>query len=409
MTSTTLQTLKGFRDFLPVQMRQRNWVREKVVAAFERSGFQPLETPTLEYKETIMGKYGAEADKLVYQFTDNGEREVAMRYDQTVPVARVMAQYRGQLLLPFRRYQIQNVFRAEKPQRGRYREFLQCDIDLFGSTDTLADAEVVATANAAYAAIGFTKFEIRVNDRQLLTSTLQLLATAEVPVNSIIQSIDKLDKMPADAVAQELQAKGLSAAAAEQVLSSIQAAQPTAALQEIIALAESLGVPANRIVFQPTLARGLDYYTGLIFEIVVDGYRGSLGGGGRYDGLVELLSGISLPAVGFAMGFDRTVEVATELGLLPEALAPAEYLVTVFDDSPEMRQAAAATAAMLRSQGKAVELYPQSVKLSKQLKYASAQGIPNAVIIGPDEWPRGEALVKEMTTGSQSTILIVQK
>lgn len=400
--STTLQTLKGFRDFLPPQMRQRDWVRERIVSAFKQSGFQPLETPTLEYKDTIMGKYGAEADKLVYQFTDNGEREVAMRYDQTVPTARVMAQYRGQLTLPFRRYQVQNVFRAEKPQKGRYREFLQCDIDIFGSTDTLADAEVLATAYAAYAAIGFTKFEIRVNDRQVLMQTLQPMATEQVPVSSIIQSIDKLDKLPAEAVASELESKGLSAATAQQVLSAITAARPSAALEEILTLTRSLGVPADKLVFQSTLARGLDYYTGLIFEIVVDGYRGSLGGGGRYDNLVESLSGENLPAIGFAIGFDRTVDVALELGLVPDSLAPVEYLVTVFDDTPVLRQAAAQVSAALRASGASVELYPQSAKLAKQLKYASTQGIPKVVIIGSQEWQQGQYLVKDMVTGEQS-------
>lgn len=401
---TTLQTLKGFRDFLPAQMRQRDWVKDRILSAFQQSGFQPLETPTLEYKETIMGKYGAEADKLVYQFVDNGEREVAMRYDQTVPTARVIAQYRGQLPTVFRRYQVQNVFRAEKPQKGRYREFLQCDIDIFGSLDSLADAEVLATANAAYSNVGFTQFEIRVNDRAVLMSTLQPFVTQQVSVNSIIQSIDKLDKMPPEAVVSELIEKGLTQSDSEQVLQAISKAQPSAKLQEILDLARSLGVLENRLVFQSTLARGLDYYTGLIFEIVVDGYRSSLGGGGRYDNLVEQLSGVSVPAVGFAVGFDRTVEVALELGLIPEALPPVEYLVTVFDDSAEMRRAAASVAGKLRSQGKSVELYPSATKLGKQLKYASEQGIPKAVIIGPDEFTKGMYLVRDLETGEQELV-----
>ncbi len=405
-SQTPLQTLKGFRDFLPAQMRARNWVRDRIVAAYEQAGFQPLETPTLEYKETIMGKYGAEADKLVYQFVDNGERAVAMRYDQTVPTARVMAQYRNDLSLPFRRYQVQNVFRAEKPQRGRYREFLQCDIDLFGSTDALADAEVLATAYAAYSAIGFQNFEIRVNDRAVLIETLTPFTTEQVSVASVIQSIDKLDKMSSQDVQAELERKGLSPESAEQVLRAISVAKPSKNLQEIITLVTELGIPAKNLVFQPTLARGLDYYTGLIFEIVVDGYRGSLGGGGRYDGLVEQLSGVSLPAVGMAIGFDRTVEVAQELGLIPDSLAPAEYLVTVFDSSPEMRLAAARVAAQLRSEGKKVELYPQSAKLAKQLKYANTQGIPEVVIVGPEEWEDRSYLVKNFSSGKQEKVLL---
>lgn len=398
----SLQTLKGFRDFLPEQKRQRDWVQGRIVTAFQQAGFQPLETPTLEYKETILGKYGAEADKLVYQFTDNGDREVAMRYDQTVPTARVIAQYQNDIAFPFKRYQVQNVFRADKPQKGRYREFTQCDIDIYGSTSSIADAEILATAYAAYSNVGFKGFELRVNDRQVLISVLEPFVTEEVSVMSIIQSVDKLDKLSAEQVQKELTEKGLSLKQAAQALTAIQKAQPSANLQEIMGLAMKLGVPSEALVFTSSLARGLDYYTGMIFEVVVNEYSGSLGGGGRYDNLINQLSGMSIPAVGFAVGFDRTVEVAEALGLMPKTLAPAQILVTVFDeallnDSLELTR-------WLREQGVSAELYPQADKLGKQFKYANRLGFSFVAVIGSEEAAQGIIMLKNMITGEQEVV-----
>lgn len=400
----SLQTLKGFRDFLPAEKIRRDWVMAQIVKVFSRHGFLPLETPTLEYRDTIMGKYGEEADKLVYQFRDNGDREVALRYDQTVPTARVVAQYNNELAMPFRRYQTQNVFRADKPQKGRYREFTQCDIDIFGATSPLADAEILATTYAAYRQIGFTNIELKINDRQVLMEVLSPLATSSVSVFSIIQSIDKLDKMPAAAIVDELVAKGLSVAAAQQALQDIQSAQPSTNLQIIIERAQDLGVPAAALQFTPTIARGLDYYTGMIFEVRLPGYDvGSVGGGGRYDHLIEQLSGLAMPAVGMAFGFDRTVEAAVALNLVPAARSTSQVLVTVFGD--ELSAVSAQLTTTLRQQGVAAELYTgDTANLGKQFKYANRQGIPYVLVIGPSEAERQMVQFKDMTSGEQTEL-----
>jgi histidyl-tRNA synthetase len=404
---TTLQTLKGFRDFLPEQKRQRDFVVAKVIEAFELAGFEPLETPTLEYSETIMGKYGAEADKLVYQFEDRGGRSVAMRYDQTVPTARVIAQYQQELPMPFRRYQIQNVFRADKPQKGRYREFTQCDIDVFGSSDPLADAEILATTYLAYRNIGFASLELRINDRQTLMSTLAPYANEQVNVLSIIQSVDKLDKMSSKEVVDELVSKGLDQKSAEQALVDISSVDPSQQLAEIMKLAQSLGVPAEVLRFTPTIARGLDYYTGMIFEIAVPELTGSsLGGGGRYDNLIGDLSGVSVPAVGVAFGFDRTVEAAIELGLIPVSGATAEVLVTVF--SEDLQDESVQATRELREAGISTQLYPQVDKLGKQFKYASRCGIPYVLVIGEDEAKEGIVTLKDLTSGEQRQVTMFE-
>ena len=268
-TQTQPQTLKGFRDFLPEEKRIRNFVMGKITEVFELYGFEPLETPTLEYASLLLGKYGDEADKLVYTFTDNGNRRVGLRYDQTVPTARVLAQYRDQLPQYFRRYQMQNVFRADKPQKGRYREFTQCDIDIFGSTSPLADAEIIACTYAAFVNVGFSKIVLRINDRKVLFDALQPFATEQVSTLSMIQSIDKLDKLPQEEIVKELCDKGLRAEVSQQVLDVVQAAQPTKNLQQIMDITNNLGVPKEAMQFSPFLARGLDYYTGMIFEVIL--------------------------------------------------------------------------------------------------------------------------------------------
>lgn len=398
-----MQTLKGFRDFLPPEKTRRDWVMQKIVEVFVRNGFSPLETPTLEYRSTIMGKYGSEADKLVYSFTDNGGRDVALRYDQTVPTARVVAQYQNELAFPLRRYQTQNVFRADKPQKGRYREFTQCDIDIFGSSSALADAEILATTYFAFKNIGFPEVELRVNDRQVLFSALASFATSGVPVNSIIQSIDKLDKLSVDEVRQELVRKGLTEESAGRALSDIQDVSPNESLQEVLRLTESLGVPSGALRFTPTIARGLDYYTGMIFEVIIPGFTGgSVGGGGRYDNLIESLSGVSIAAVGMAFGFDRTVEAAQELGLTPETATSTQLLVTAFD--PEFASDSARLTSQLREKGISTELYPSTDKLAKQFKYANKKGIPFVAVLGPEEKSQGLFQLKDMRSGEQKLV-----
>lgn len=405
MSNQMVQTLKGFRDFLPEEKRKRDFVMAKIKATFEQFGFAPLETPTLEYAALLLGKYGDEADKLVYTFEDKGGRAVALRYDQTVPTARVLAQYQSQLPRYFRRYQMQNVFRADKPQQGRYREFTQCDIDIFGSTSPLADAEVVACTYAAFKNIGFKQIEIRVNDRQILFSTLSPYATAAVNVLSIIQSVDKLDKMPPEAVEAELIKKGLTESAATAVLSSIKNAEISANLAEIVQICESLGVPKQSLTFTPSLARGLDYYTGMIFEVILPEYGGgSCGGGGRYDNLIKQLGGLEMPAVGIAYGFDRTVEAADQLGLIPTKDVGTQILVTVFDE--EFLPNSLTVTNELRSQGIATELYPAVDKLVKQFKLADQKQIPYVVVIGEAETAQNKVTLRNMQTGEQQLVAV---
>lgn len=406
MTKQNTQTLKGFRDFLPAEKRQRDFVVAKIKEVFERFGFEPLETPTLEYASLLLGKYGDEADKLVYSFEDRGGREVALRYDQTVPTARVLAQYQGKLPKYFRRYQIQNVFRADKPQKGRYREFAQCDIDVFGSTSPLADAEILASTYAAYRNIGFENIELKINDRQTLMETLSPFATPEVNVFSIIQSIDKLDKQSPKEVQAELMAKGLSKDQAESALREIENAEMSSNLQEIVALAEGLGVPKKNLVFNPKLARGLDYYTGMIFEIILPEYEvGSVGGGGRYDKLILELGGVDIPAVGVAFGFDRTVEAAEQLGLIPDTdKMGTQVLVTIFGE--EFLKESLKVVRALREKKISAELYPATDKLAKQFKYANLKKIPFVIVIGEQEAKENKVMLKNMNSGEQQLIAL---
>jgi len=401
------QTLKGFRDFLPADKRARDYVENKIKESFQLFGFEPLETPTLEYAELLTGKYGDEADKLLYTFTDRGERKVGLRYDQTVPTARVLAQYQDQLGKGFRRYQIQPVFRADKPQKGRYREFAQCDADIFGSTDSISDAEILAVYYNIYQNLGLTDLVLRVNDRQTLFSTLESFATDDVSVSSIIQSIDKLDKKSTEDVTQELVAKGLQEDSASQALVAINSANKSDNLQSIIDSAVQLGVPENSLEFTPTLARGLDYYTGMIFEGILPGQSGSVGGGGRYDQLIESLGGPSTPAVGFGLGFDRTVQAALDQGLVPTDDNITRALVTIF--SPDLQGQALKVARELRSAGINTEVYPDSTdKLGKQLKYANKKNIPFVLVIGEDEVRDNTVTLKNMETTKQSTLSLDQ-
>lgn len=403
MAAPLLQPLKGFRDFLPTEKRKRDYVRTKIIESFENFNFEPLETPTLEYASLLLGKYGIEADKLVYQFEDNGGRQCALRYDQTVPTARVLAQYQHELPKYFRRYQIQNVFRAEKPQKGRFREFTQCDIDIFGSTSPIADAEILACVYATFKNIGFNEVILKVNDRKTLIETLQPYATQTVDVFSIIQSIDKLDKISTDQVIEELVHKGLAHNDATDALDAINKAQPSAQLLEIMHIAEQLGIPATNLQFQSMLARGLDYYTGMIFEIAVPDYAaGSLGGGGRYDNLIKQLGGIDIPAVGVGLGFDRIVQAADELGIFAHITKQPRILVTIF--STEQLDYALSIAAWLRNNKVNVEVTPHIGDVGKQLKIASQKEIPFVIIAGEDEQKAGTVTLKNMFNGSQETV-----
>lgn len=408
--NTTIQTLKGFRDFLPNEKRKRDFVRAKIVEVFERFGFEPLETPTLEYASLLLGKYGEEADKLVYTFEDNGGRNVGLRYDQTVPTARILAQYANILPKYFRRYQIQSVFRADKPQKGRFREFTQCDIDIFGSTSSIADAEILACTYFAYKNVGYPKILLKINDRQTLFKTFEPFAKDTITVFSIIQSIDKLDKQSVEEVIGELVQKGLSQKNAENVLLSVQNAKASENLLDIMKQAIALGVPEDALLFTSSLARGLDYYTGMIFEVMLEGYTvGSCGGGGRFDNLIKQLGGQDTPAVGIAFGFDRMVDVAEALNLFPaEIYESAKVFVTIFNK--DLQQKSEEIAAFLRKNNIITELYigeiSEKSSLDKQLKYADQKQIPYAIIIGPEEVEKNNVTLKNLKARTQQQVSV---
>src|SRR3989344_266910 len=323
MDKQKLQTLKGFRDFLPAEAKKRQYTIDIIRRTFETCGFEPLETPAIEYQEVLLGKYGEEADKLVYQFEDLGGRPVALRYDQTVPTARVLAMYNQQLPTPFRRYQIQTVWRAEKPQSGRFREFLQCDADLYGSASPLADAEVIALSNLLYKNLGFSKYKIFINDRNIL---FKLMASAGIPealhFRAIIE-IDKLDRKSIDEVSESLKTIGISQENIDHLFYHLDEEQSPDNLKKVIEYSQKLGVEEDKLHFQARLARGLDYYTSTIFEIKIDEYKaGSVLGGGRYDKLIGKLSGVDMSATpdSFPMSLSYLPPPSTEPALYSSIL-----------------------------------------------------------------------------------------
>lgn len=417
---------KGTRDLLPGQMRKRLAVIETVRRVFESFGFEPLDTPAFERIETLSGKYGDEGEKLIFRILKRGEGgkagevDQALRYDLTVPLARVLAMHTD-LRLPFKRYQMAPVWRADRPQRGRFREFWQCDVDIAGATSALADAECITVAHAAISALGFQRFVVRLNDRRILRAMARAVGASHCETGLLV-AVDKLDKIGRDGVSEQLQALGLDAGAIDalwQILDvprghgdTLDALAPlldeegrrgVETLREVLACALAAGVPAERLQVDPTLARGLDYYTGPVFEVeVLEGHIGSVSGGGRYDELVGMFSGKSIPCVGVSLGLDRILTVMEELGMLAETANTAEVLVTVHDD--ELRHYAVQVASKLREQGVRTELCLDDRKMKHQLKYASARGFRWIVFAGPDERAAGTLTLKDFATGQQHTV-----
>lgn len=398
-----LQTLKGFRDFLPAEASLREKVRSIIRDSFKRFAFVPFETPTLEYASLLLGKYGDEADKLLYTFTDRGGRKLGLRYDQTVPTARVLANYQNELPKYLRRFQIQSVFRADKPQRGRYREFMQCDADIFGSRSPLADAEILAVFYDIFKSLGLTDIRIEYNDRQLLLDNFSEFANEQVSVLSIIQSVDKLDKLSPEEVTNELIAKGLDRQGVELIFSKLNNIDKSENLIKIEQKTIALGVPQETLVFNPKIARGLDYYTGLIFEGKIAKYgSGSLGAGGRYDNLIKELSGLDMPAVGFGLGFDRIVELIKEKKQL-KSEPSAQVLISIFDDDICQKKALEISK-KLRSADISTEIYLEKDKIGKQFKLAQDKNIPWVIIIGSEEIDKKLFSLKNLDTGEQKEL-----
>src|SRR5438034_1084275 len=420
MPSAKTQPARGMRDFLPADVRKREYVMRVIKEVYERYGFEPLETPAVENIETLMGKYGEDCNQLICKILTRGEHEqtseadLALRYDLTVPLARVVAQYQNELPKFFKRYQIQPVWRADRPARGRFREFYQCDVDMLGSRSMVVEAELIAAASDALIALGFNDFVIRVNHRQVLTGILDQAGVAPEKHEDALVALDKMDKAGPEGVARELNERGIIGEAAVKLmcffegLAGVRRAAEFADfgepgiekaafnadvlgrlvefigaheigsrgvddLRQILQFAKASGVD-KRIKLDPTLARGLAYYTGAIIEINVTDLAGSLGGGGRYDNLVGMFLGRDVPACGFSVGRERSIVVMTERGMFPAKVsrAPVDVVVTFLAD--ELRVDALKLATELRLEKLRVEVYPEgSRKLEKVLKYASGR------------------------------------
>lgn len=423
-TKIVPQTLKGFRDFLPSDAIARNYVIGKIKEVFERFGFDPLETPALEYAETLLGKYGEEADKLMYLFEDKGKRKVGLRYDQTVPLARVVAQYQN-LPKPFKRYQIQPVWRAENTQKGRYREFLQCDADIVGDTFApIADAEILSLFWSIYNELGFKSFRIIVNTRKLLRYIVEesfggknKQIIQDKLFFEITRILDKIYKIGERGIKNEFEKKGYPQKNIEILIDKIKFLKSKSnsyknmktldsnlfySLQMAI---ENFKVPEEAVIIDPFMVRGLDYYTGLIFEGMDSNYQSSLGGGGRYDKLIGQFSGKDTTAVGFALGFDRIIEAGLEQKIFPLKSTNSEVLIVTIEDYSKAFPFALNLTTLLRKNNINVEIYlnPQE-KWEKQLKYADKKNIPYAIIIGQEEANNNIVKLKNMKTGEQKKL-----
>lgn len=435
------------RDFLPADVRKREYVIGVIKSVYESYGFEPLETPAVENIETLMGKYGEEGNQLIFKILKRGEHEktgeadLALRYDLTVPLARVVAQYQNELPKFFKRYQIQPVWRADRPARGRFREFYQCDVDVLGSQSMVVEAELIAAASDALARLGFNDFTIRLNHRQVLTGILDQAGVARDKHDDALVALDKMDKAGPEGVARELKQRGIVDESAVKLmhffeglagarraieladLDDGQAAYNADVLGRLVEFIGSHEVDAGgvddlrqilqfakasgadkRIKLDPTLARGLAYYTGAIIEINVADLAGSLGGGGRYDNLVGMFLGRDVPACGFSLGLERIIVVMSEREMFPKELisSPADAMVTIWNEDSIGESIALATE--LRSKGLRVDLYPEADKMGKQFKYASARGIPFVAIVGDDEKAKGEVAIKDMRSGEQRSV-----
>ncbi|MDA1200557.1 MAG: histidine--tRNA ligase [Planctomycetota bacterium] len=385
--------------------------------------FAPIDTPALEYLEVLTGKGSDETDKQLYRFVDHGGREVGMRFDLTVPFARFAAQHAHELGLPFKRYHMATVWRGENTQRGRYREFMQCDFDTIGTTSPVADLEMVLVVHDLLAAIGLERFTIRINDRRVLAGILERLGLAG-QATGVLRSLDKLAKAGPEKVAAELAEQGVAEAATTTLLEMAQltglnaevlprladlagegrGGAGVAALEGIVAGAQAAGVPSGRLVIDPGIARGLDYYTGIVLESFLDELPslGSVCSGGRYDNLAGLYTKQPLPGVGASLGIDRLLAGLEELGQAPARETPAELFLAHFD--PAHVNDYLAIAAALRQAGIAVEFFPEPRKLGQQLKLADKRGIPAALVIGSDEFKGGTAQFKDMAAQTAATI-----
>lgn len=418
---------KGMRDYLPQEMLKREYVFGIVRDVFHLYGFEPLQTPVLELQEILMGKYGEDAEKLIYHAQHpGGKEELALRYDLTVPLARVIGQYQNDITLPFKRYQLAPVWRAERPQRGRYREFYQCDVDIVGVADMSADAEAIGVVVTALKKLGFPKFTVKINNRKLLTAIGQYSGVPDSQLGDLYRSVDKFDKIGADGVQAELLQRGIDSDIVARMMDLIVAHEPglgnldvleqamgsIAAAQEGIGeLRELAGYLADAHISPEdydvdfTMVRGLGYYTGPIYETVIEEPNlGSISGGGRYDELLGMFRKESLPMTGVSLGIERIIDLMDFFSLYPAHIngSVAQVFITVFDSTT--RAESTRLAAELRAQGIRTELQLEDRKLGRQFQHADRKGFPVVAVLGPEEIAQGMVKLKRLSDGEEITV-----
>lgn len=444
MARFNTKPISGARDFLPVDVLRRNYVIDTIERVYQSYGFEPLETPAMERLDTLLGKYGEEGDQLIFRVAKRGDKlqraleenpteesiaDAGLRYDLTVPLARIVAEYRNDLPRYFKRYQIAPVYRADRPAKGRYREFYQCDVDIVGSTSPAVEAEVLAAGAQVLQQLGFSGngpegFAIRLNHRAILRGLMEVAGIPAELEGAALVAVDKLDKIGLDGVRAELLERGVSAESTGALLrfmdetpadgnariawladlleASEQGSWGVAGLKEVLALS-GYGPAGEHLRLDPFLARGLSYYTGAIFEIEFPGLSGSGGGGGRYDDLVGMFSNQSVPACGFSLGLERILLILEERGMFPAQLAgQPQVLVTQFDESTQ--GASLLLAHRLRAAGLRVDLYPDLDRYGRQFKYADERKIPFALLVGPSEIEQGTVGVKDLRSGEQVAV-----
>ena len=436
---------QGNRDFAAATLYKRGFIINTIKSVFELYGFEPLETPAMENLETLMGKYGDEGDKLIFKILNNGldnpvkvenarkdfenvlsgknEKKIterALRYDLTIPFARYVAMNYGQLTLPYKRYQIQPVWRADRPQKGRYREFYQCDADVAGTYSLISDAEFALIYAEVFSRLKL-EVSIRINNRKILSALAEVCGSASL-MNEITSNIDKLDKIGEERVIEEMAKLGLSEKSIsiiknyiqiegsnegkleqiEQLISSSEIGKE--GIEELKAVLNYTGISTKNIIVDFTLARGLNYYTGTIYEVIANGVAmGSIGGGGRYNNLTGLFDVPNVPGVGISFGLDRIYDVMEELNLFPESIANTSTAL-FFNLGEKESQYAFNVMQSCRNQGISCELFYENSKMDKQFKYATKKGIQFAVIIGSEEMKSGNCVVKNLLSGAQSVI-----
>lgn len=417
--------LKGFRDYLPEAMIPREQLISTAQRVYRSYGFSPIDTPALEYLEILVGKGSEETDRQLYKFEDHGGRMVGLRFDLTVPLARFVAQHYGELGMPFKRYHIAKVWRGEKNQRGRYREFMQCDFDTIGTRSAAADIETTLVINDLLQAIGFSRFTIHLNNRNVLNGLLEKLSLADQST-AILRALDKLAKIGRDKVAEEMMATAAATAKqADDVLklaelngtneemlkavTELVTGSPTGEagaerLAEILGAIAKLELPPGRIKLDVAIARGLDYYTGVVFETFLDELPtiGSVCSGGRYDNLAGLFTKQELPGVGASLGLDRLLAAMEELKLIGKVRTPAPVFIPFFDSQRLTDYLRIAEA--IRAAGIGVEVYPEPKKLGQQLKYADSRGHSVALIAGENEFAANTIQVKNLSSTQSQTV-----